>query len=342
MLRRTKKVVLKDLLPDMEETEVFLDMCPRQNALYNKTLQDMKTSRVVKKAAEGPIGTLYKIAQHPLLIQSFFGTNYTLSPTENLIERISSALSKVRNEENKSRETFVNIQQLSDLHILHECIHGYTNYEDKKDDKYNVTNLADNDSKDDGTLKCLTLPFFLDKRHSMALRRKSLLRAVIIAMPSWIYESSAKMTFLKTFLPEKVESGHRILIFSQLKDILDILEHLVSSLQLSFLRIDGDTNKTTRTALIDTFNAKDCTINIFLLSTKAGGLGINLQTADTVVLHDSDYNPTADDQAICRAHRIGQTSKVNVVRLFSKDTVDIERYNKANVKRRLEKKLLND
>lgn len=106
-------------------------------------------------------------------------------------------------------------------------------------------------------------------------------------------------------LPELVAAGHRVLIFSQWTKLLDVLEILMTALSLGYLRLDGSTPVAERQDLINTFNL-DLSKQVFLLSTRAGGLGINLTSADTVIMHDLDFNPVNDRQAEDRCHRIGQ------------------------------------
>jgi SWI/SNF-related matrix-associated actin-dependent regulator 1 of chromatin subfamily A len=137
--------------------------------------------------------------------------------------------------------------------------------------------------------------------------------------------SSAKFVRLRKLLPELIAGGHRILIFSVWTSCLDLLSCLLEQMTFDYLRMDGSTPVTDRQNLIDKFNG-DTTIPIFLLSTKACGLGINLTAADTCIMHDLDFNPFNDLQAEDRCHRIGQKKPVTVFKLVSKDTVDEDIY----------------
>ena len=141
-----------------------------------------------------------------------------------------------------------------------------------------------------------------------------------------------------TLLSSDARSGpHKILIFSQFKTQLDILESWASEIHdWPVCRIDGQIPHEVRRAQIQSFNT-DPSHRIFLLSTRAGGQGINLAAADTVILYDSDWNPQQDLQAQDRAHRIGQTRPVIVYRLATKGTVEQTLLEKADGKRRLEK-----
>jgi len=125
--------------------------------------------------------------------------------------------------------------------------------------------------------------------------------------------SSPKFVCLRSLLPSLVDENHRILIFSQWTKCLDLLGCLMDSLRLEFLRLDGQTPIQERQQMIDQFNS-DPTIPVFLLSTRAGGLGINLTSADTCILHDLDFNPFNDLQAEDRCHRIGQKKPVTVIK----------------------------
>ncbi|KAK0641315.1 SNF2 family N-terminal domain-containing protein [Cercophora newfieldiana] len=152
-----------------------------------------------------------------------------------------------------------------------------------------------------------------------------------------IVTASGKMLLLDRLLPALFKRGHKVLIFSQFKTQLDILEDYCTELRgWKSCRIDGGVAQDDRRAQIEDFN-KDPDINIFLLSTRAGGQGINLASADTVILFDSDWNPQQDLQAQDRAHRIGQTRPVVVYRLATKGTVEEDLLMSADAKRRLEK-----
>ncbi|TGO24015.1 hypothetical protein BPAE_0114g00090 [Botrytis paeoniae] len=149
--------------------------------------------------------------------------------------------------------------------------------------------------------------------------------------------SSGKMLLLDRLLPSLFSRGHKVLIFSQFKTQLDILEDYARELRnWKVCRIDGSVAQDFRRQQIKEFN-EDPEFKLFLLSTRAGGQGINLASADTVILFDSDWNPQQDLQAQDRAHRIGQTKPVVVFRLATKGTVEEDLLMSADAKRRLEK-----
>lgn len=130
------------------------------------------------------------------------------------------------------------------------------------------------------------------------------------------------MKLFDRLVPKLIEDGHRILIFSQFKLMLNLLEDYFYIKQISILRLDGDTPGDKRQILIDEFNKENSKFPVFLLSTRAGGLGINLTKADTIIIFDSDFNPHNDIQALSRAHRIGQKSNLVVYRLVCADTCE--------------------
>jgi len=149
--------------------------------------------------------------------------------------------------------------------------------------------------------------------------------------------SSGKMILLDRLVPALLARGHKILIFSQFQTQLDILEDWAQILHSwPVCRIDGSVTATDREEAISTFNSDD-DVRICLVTTRAGGQGINLTAADTVILFDSDWNPQQDLQAQDRAHRIGQTRPVIVYRLATKGTVEQILLEKADGKRRLER-----
>ncbi|XP_004498207.1 protein CHROMATIN REMODELING 19 [Cicer arietinum] len=142
---------------------------------------------------------------------------------------------------------------------------------------------------------------------------------------------SAKCRALAELLPSLKKNGHRVLIFSQWTSMLDILEWALDVIGLTYKRLDGSTQVAERQTIVDTFN-NDTSIFACLLSTRAGGQGLNLTGADTVVIHDMDFNPQIDRQAEDRCHRIGQTKPVTIYRLVTKGTVDENVYEIAKRK----------
>ncbi|XP_039675466.1 chromodomain-helicase-DNA-binding protein 4a isoform X4 [Perca fluviatilis] len=147
-------------------------------------------------------------------------------------------------------------------------------------------------------------------------------------MPNGMYDGNAltkaagKLLLLQKMMRKLKDGGHRVLIFSQMTKMLDLLEDFLENEGYKYERIDGGITGGMRQEAIDRFNAPGAPQFAFLLSTRAGGLGINLATADTVVIYDSDWNPHNDIQAFSRAHRIGQNKKVMIYRFVTKASVE--------------------
>ncbi|XP_063041546.1 chromodomain-helicase-DNA-binding protein 4a isoform X2 [Engraulis encrasicolus] len=147
-------------------------------------------------------------------------------------------------------------------------------------------------------------------------------------MPNGMYEGTAltksagKLLLLHKMMRKLKDGGHRVLIFSQMTKMLDLLEDFLENEGYKYERIDGSITGGQRQEAIDRFNAPGALQFAFLLSTRAGGLGINLATADTVIIYDSDWNPHNDIQAFSRAHRIGQNKKVMIYRFVTKASVE--------------------
>ena len=145
--------------------------------------------------------------------------------------------------------------------------------------------------------------------------------SILFPTPEENYELCGKMKLLERILAKLKRDGHKVLIFSQFTSMLDILEAHLSQKGFEPCRIDGQTPLEDRRRQMDEFNS-DPDVFIFMLSTRAGGLGINLTGADTVIIYDSDWNPHQDLQAMDRCHRIGQTRPVHVYRLASANSVE--------------------
>merc|ERR1719352_181320 len=135
-------------------------------------------------------------------------------------------------------------------------------------------------------------------------------------------------------------SGHRILLFCQMTQLMTILEDFLAWRGYKYLRLDGTTKSEERGEMLRDFNQKDSEYFIFLLSTRAGGLGLNLQTADTVIIFDSDWNPHQDLQAQDRAHRIGQKNEVRVLRLMTVNSVEERILAAAKYKLNMDEKVI--
>ncbi|GMK59395.1 hypothetical protein CspeluHIS016_0800010, partial [Cutaneotrichosporon spelunceum] len=181
--------------------------------------------------------------------------------------------------------------------------------------------------------KAANHPYLFDGAEDRTKPVHELLRGLVM--------NSGKMVLLDKLLARLKTDGHRVLIFSQMVRLLDIISDYMAARGYVHQRLDGTVPSDVRKKSIEHFNAPGSPDFAFLLSTRAGGLGINLETADTVIIFDSDYNPQNDLQAMARAHRIGQTRHVNIYRFVTKGTIEEDILERAKRKMILEYAIIN-
>lgn len=167
------------------------------------------------------------------------------------------------------------------------------------------------------------LPYNDFECHRMCVDNPSSLGKFKLKNDEWM--DSGKIEEMKKLLTRFIANGDRTLIFSQFTMVMDILEHVLETLKIEFVRLDGRTNVEDRQSILDAFHERT-EIPVFLLSTKAGGAGINLACANRVIIFDSSFNPQEDVQAENRAHRVGQTREVEIYRLVTKGTIEEQIY----------------
>lgn len=155
-----------------------------------------------------------------------------------------------------------------------------------------------------------------------------------------IWRTAGKFELLDRILPKFRATGHRVLMFFQMTQIMNIMEDFLRFRGLKYLRLDGSTKSDDRSDLLKVFNDPKSEYFCFLLSTRAGGLGLNLQSADTVIIYDSDWNPHQDLQAQDRAHRIGQKNEVRILRLISSNSVEEKILERAQFKLDMDGKVI--
>uniref|UniRef100_A0AAQ4RL48 SWI/SNF related, matrix associated, actin dependent regulator of chromatin, subfamily a, member 4 n=1 Tax=Gasterosteus aculeatus aculeatus TaxID=481459 RepID=A0AAQ4RL48_GASAC len=155
-----------------------------------------------------------------------------------------------------------------------------------------------------------------------------------------LYRASGKFEVLDRILPKLRATNHKVLLFCQMTTLMTIMEDYFAYRSFKYLRLDGTTKAEDRGMLLKTFNEPGSEYFIFLLSTRAGGLGLNLQSADTVVIFDSDWNPHQDLQAQDRAHRIGQQNEVRVLRLCTVNSVEEKILAAAKYKLNVDQKVI--
>lgn len=155
-----------------------------------------------------------------------------------------------------------------------------------------------------------------------------------------IWRCSGKFEILDRMLPKFIAMNHKVLIFTQMTHLMDIMQSYFEYRGFKFLRLDGTTKPEDRDLRMALFNNPKSEYYIFLLSTRAGGLGLNLQTADTVIIYDSDWNPQMDLQAQDRAHRLGQKEEVRVYRLVTNTKIEEAILTKAAYKKDVDAKVI--
>ncbi|KAJ5971003.1 Helicase C-terminal [Penicillium vulpinum] len=175
--------------------------------------------------------------------------------------------------------------------------------------------------------------------HHMCVENPNSLGKFKLKNDEWM--DSGKVEHLKELLTRFIANGDRTLIFSQFTMVMDILEHVLETLKIEFVRLDGRTNVEDRQSILDAFHERT-EIPVFLLSTKAGGAGINLACANRVVIFDSSFNPQEDVQAENRAHRVGQTREVEIYRLVTKATIEEQIYALGQTKLALDQAVAGD
>ncbi|KAJ7356040.1 choline dehydrogenase 7 [Desmophyllum pertusum] len=189
--------------------------------------------------------------------------------------------------------------------------------------------------------KCCNHPFLINGAEDKVLSENNLsLVEKTTQHASIMIDASGKLVLIHKLLPKLKSGGHKVLVFSQMVRCLDILEDYLVHMRYPYERIDGRVRGNLRQAAIDRFSKPDSDRFVFLLCTRAGGLGINLTAADTVIIFDSDWNPQNDIQAQARCHRIGQSKSVKVYRLITRNSYEREMFDRASMKLGLDKAVL--
>jgi SWI/SNF-related matrix-associated actin-dependent regulator of chromatin subfamily A containing DEAD/H box 1 len=170
--------------------------------------------------------------------------------------------------------------------------------------------------------------------------KSAVLNKFMLENDEWMI--SGKVERLVELLKRFTGEGHRILIFSQFVMVMDILELVLQTMHMEFFRLDGRTKVEERQEMINEFCDEESNIPIFMLSTKAGGAGINLAKANKVIIFDSGFNPQDDIQAENRAHRIGQEKEVEVIRLVTRNTIEEQIHTMGQMKVKLDERVAGD
>ncbi|XP_071173454.1 chromodomain-helicase-DNA-binding protein 8-like isoform X4 [Mytilus edulis] len=192
--------------------------------------------------------------------------------------------------------------------------------------------------------KCCNHPYLVKGAEDMIIRetkeKENKPELDMFDIHRLMVQSSGKLVLMDKLLPKLKQGGHKVLIFSQMIKVLDILEDYLIQRRYLYERLDGRITGIMRQEAIDRFSKPDSDRFVFLLCTRAGGLGINLTAADTVIIYDSDWNPQNDLQAQARCHRIGQSKAVKVYRLITRNSYEREMFDRASLKLGLDKAVL--
>ncbi|OMJ18550.1 ATP-dependent helicase fft2 [Smittium culicis] len=334
VLRRRKAEVLQDL-PKKVEHLVKVTMSNRQLSLYTEILEHHN------KMIEQSILDKQKPASPPSLLESIIIED----DDENASKSSLLGHKHIHPEENDNENNDFNfsksfIGRATDLRKV--CNHPllvrrfYTDSNLKEMANLLLKEQDYSDANYDYVyedMKCCSdfeLNYYCEKYRRLSK----------FVLPSELLFDSAKVTEIKRVLDESMKAGEKVLVFSQFTSVLDILEKIFKKWDVLYCRLDGNTKANERQEMIEEFN-DDNKINVFLLSTKAGGFGINLASANVVVIHDIDVNPHNDKQAEDRAHRVGQTKTVRVIKLVAKDSVEEDILKLANAKLMLDDNITN-
>ncbi|KAL7636614.1 UNVERIFIED_CONTAM: hypothetical protein RMT77_013391 [Armadillidium vulgare] len=317
-LRRLKEDVLKDL-PTKSDEVFHVPMSERQEKMYNTTVQ------VLSKRAEEMKKELEKMKLQDLEeLDELQGTRGSSVSRGN-----KKTGKKIQPGEDSSSNMLMKLRKLANHPLLLRSI--YT------DEKINeMAKILKKSTHKESILDYIIEDFSVMSDFDIHQTCVSLQPINKFKLDPETIVQSGKMEKLDEMLPEMKKNGDRVLIFSQFVIVLNLLEEYLKFRGYSYRRMDGSTLVSERQEMIDDFN-EDEKIFIFLLSTRAGGLGINLSAANTVILHDIDFNPYNDKQAEDRCHRVGQTRNVKIYRFICKNSIEEGMYQIACNKLQLER-----
>ena len=332
LLRRVKTDV-ETMLPKKREYVLYAPLTQSQRELYMKIKDGEIREYLEEKAMERMTGSVDSLAVRTLKRKA--GGSGTSTPNKSTkSSRASTPASSIRSARGRRRQNYTELSDREYFKQMEEGSESESENEEEKEERDAAETLKQ--VRKEVSNKKLQNPL-------MQLRLACNSPHHFFPLPEGpksmkdLTTQSGKMLMLERLVPRLFKLHHKILIFSQFQKQLDILEDWAREIHnWAVCRIDGGVKADDRQEAIDDFN-NDKNHRLFLLSTRAGGLGINLTAADTVILFDSDWNPQQDLQAQDRAHRIGQTKPVIVYRLATKGTVEQTLLEKADGKRRLEK-----
>ncbi|XP_060815340.1 lymphoid-specific helicase-like isoform X2 [Bombus pascuorum] len=305
--------ILQPFLLRREKSEVCLDVPPKKELVVYAPLTELQHN-LYKAVLNHDIDQLSKIEEEPIIYtedgkrpkRKCVSKNMNNIMRTYLDNDVSSNSSLQEIDDSRNSETWINVKSGNEENLL--MWKKYTDVTERNRDF--LINVQTRHSPD-----------FLPQINEELVR------------------SSGKLLVLDAMLARLKKHGHKVLLFSTMTMILDIIEDYLSLRDYKYVRLDGSTKLVDRKENIHNFNTNP-EIFLFLISTRAGGVGLNLVGADTVIIYDCDWNPQVDIQAMARCHRIGQTRPVVIYKLCTKGTIDEAIINRAEAKRLLEKAVI--
>ncbi|ORX51986.1 hypothetical protein DM01DRAFT_1336977 [Hesseltinella vesiculosa] len=318
VLRRRKCQVLTSLPRKIHKIE-RTPMTAYQQTVYDRVIEDSKEEYLAKATQRKQKGA--RVKKDDALFEEQLALAIQKSTTD-----LKPASNKQTNE---SMNTIMNLRKIVDHPLLHR--YHYNDDVLRLMAKAIVKSPTHYDSNEDFVFEDMTI---MNDFELMGLC-KEIPTIREYALGAEKYLDACKVKQLEQLLEQNKKQGNKVLLFSQFTMMMDILDKILPMLGINYVRLDGSTHSRERQALIDQFN-NDPTIDVFLLSTKAGGFGINLTSANVVIMYDMDVNPHNDRQAEDRAHRVGQTKDVTVYKLLAENSIEDNILAMAKVKIRLD------
>lgn len=338
--------ILPEIFSDLKVFQAWFDM--------TRLTKKSGTMEIIAQEQEKQIvSTIHQILTPFLLRRTKADVELSLPPKKEII--VHAPFTNLQKEYynatlNQGIEKLLNIERgkLFEVNELDKRRSKKTSFWGVDDGSVNLDNAVHVSNKDDSD--CPLAEVNIKMTHLTTILRKICGHPYLVSYPidpmtdgylvdENIVTQSGKLLVLDCMLKELKKRGHKVLLFSQFVIMLDILEDFCTFRGYKFCRLQGNVKLTQRQISIQEFN-NDESLFIFLISTRAGGLGINLTAADTVIIYDSDWNPQGDLQAQDRCHRIGQTKPVVVYRLVVPNTIDERIVDIAEAKRKLEKMII--
>ena len=326
ILRRLKSQVGLGLLPKIH---TVLEAPPTElqehlnRELFSRTKMTIDSSSV--RSNTPPPGDIISIDDSDTSQDTKGAEEQSESETPVLLQNGLMQLRHVANHPVFVRGFYTSAEILEIAQVLHRTKH-------KKFKNYSVAEIVND----------LELSSDWDTHH-LVLEYPASLKHLVLN-DDQLFRSSGKLLVLAELLPRLKREGHRVVLFSQFTTVLDLMEHFLKrELQMGFVRMDGSTSVSDRQKIMDAFNTNENdAYTVFLASTLAGGLGVNLTSADTVIFFDMSFNPHVDRQAEDRCHRLGQEKQVTVYNLLVPGTIEVNMHKMANAKTELNDVMLNE